>query len=164
MSIAVSPRIIIIGKGGAGKDFLRKKFQSRGFVFQVSYTTRPPRVGEVDGKDYHFISQKQADDMTKTNEWLECVTFNSWTYGTTKAQFAQPNSVFIMTPSGLTHLSQSDRASSFVIFLDPPTATLDVRLKARNMPGDSYARRRQADEEAFSKFSNFDVRIANDNF
>ena len=47
-------RIILVGKAASGKDHLRKKFESRGFKYAVTYTTRPPREGEIDGKDYLF--------------------------------------------------------------------------------------------------------------
>jgi guanylate kinase len=49
-------RIIIVGKGGSGKDHMRKKLEEAGFRYCVSHTTRPPRDEEINGKDYYFIS------------------------------------------------------------------------------------------------------------
>jgi GTPase SAR1 family protein len=47
-------KIIIVGPGGSGKDFLRKKFTDKGFTYGVSFTSRPPREGEEEGIDYFF--------------------------------------------------------------------------------------------------------------
>ena len=46
----MNKRIIIVGPAAAGKDHLKKKFKERGFELDVSYTTREPREGEVDGR------------------------------------------------------------------------------------------------------------------
>lgn len=158
-------RIILVGKGGSGKDFLRKKFEAQGFQYQISYTTRPPREGEVNGKDYFFISNNDATRMTWNDEWYEWVEFNGWIYGTTKTQFyAEGCPIFIMTPSGLAHLKPEDRKESFIIYIDPPQEIINDRLKKRNMPGDSAERRRLADIEQFKDFTDYDIRITNPDF
>lgn len=161
----MSNRIILVGHGGGGKDFLRKKFEARGFEYQVSYTTRPPREGEINGKDYYFIAKEEADKMTQNDEWYESVEFNGWLYGTTKKQFhAEGCPIFIMTPSGLQHIKPEDRETSFIIFVNPPSEIIDERLKKRNMPGDSAGRRRLADIEQFTGFTDFDIQICNPDF
>ena len=110
------PRIILAGPGASGKDFMRKRLEERGMTYAVSYTTRPPRPGEVDGQDYFFLSQAECQQMIDAGKFYEVIDFNGWTYGTTIEQFYRDD-VFIMTPSGLSHLSSEDRAKSFVIFL-----------------------------------------------
>ena len=50
----MSGKIIIVGPGGSGKDFLRKKMVNRGFEYGVSFTSRPPREGEEEGVDYYY--------------------------------------------------------------------------------------------------------------
>jgi guanylate kinase len=47
-------KIIIVGPGGSGKDFLRKKMVDKGFEYGVSFTSRPPREGEKEGIDYYY--------------------------------------------------------------------------------------------------------------
>ena len=76
----MSKRIILVGKAASGKDFLRKKFEDRGFKYAISYTTRPPREGEIHGKDYFFMTRPQAQDMIDTGEFYEWVAFNNWIY------------------------------------------------------------------------------------
>ena len=51
-------KVILIGKAAAGKDHMRKVLEGRGFTYGTSYTTRPPREGEIDGQDYYFISKE----------------------------------------------------------------------------------------------------------
>jgi guanylate kinase len=158
-------RIILVGKGGSGKDYLRKKLEGRNFVYQISYTTRPPREGEVDGKDYHFITHEKAQEMIQNDEWYEYVYFHNWLYGTSKAQFYASNCpVFIMTPSGIAQIKPEDRKDCFIIFLDPPSDIIMERLKNRNMPGDTAERRFQADVEQFEGFSDFDMRVTDPYF
>jgi hypothetical protein len=55
-------RIILCGKAASGKDHLRKILEGRGFKYGVSYTTRPPRQGEIDGKDYLFVDPSNKDN------------------------------------------------------------------------------------------------------
>lgn len=156
-------RIILVGKAAAGKDYLRKVLEELGFKYAVSYTTRPPREGEVDGKDYFFLTEDEAERMVDAGEFYEYVYFNSWLYGTSNQQFYSDD-IFIMTPKGLSHVSDADRAQSFVIFLDIDDEVRKERLLARNMPGDTIERRMEADAEDFDSYKDFDLRIYNPDF
>ncbi len=51
-------KIAIVGKAASGKDHLRKQMIKRGMKFGVSTTSRAPREGEIEGKDYHFVSEE----------------------------------------------------------------------------------------------------------
>jgi len=157
------PRTILVGKAASGKDYLRKLYESRGYIYAVSYTTRPPRPGEVNGKDYIFISEEDFKTMIDHDEWYEWVSFNGWKYGTSKQQFYNDD-LFIMTPTGTGHITKEDRKDSLIIFLDMPIEKRRARLEARVMPGDSVERRIIADEEDFKDFNNYDIRITNDDF
>lgn len=156
-------RIILVGKAASGKDFLRKRLESRGFKYAVSYTTRPPRPGEVEGKDYIFISEEKFQEMIDKDAWYEWVSFNGWKYGTSRDQFEEDD-LFIMTPSGIAHISEDERKKSFIIYLDVDQEERRVRLSQRIMPGDSVDRRIEADELDFRNFDNYDVRITNGDF
>ena len=73
--------LAIIGKAGSGKDTLlnacldRYKDKLHGIV---SYTTRPPREGEVDGINYFFVSEEEFTEMTLDLQMLETSCFNDW--------------------------------------------------------------------------------------
>lgn len=157
------PRIILVGPGASGKDFMRKRLEERGMTYAVSYTTRPPRPGEEDGKDYYFLSQEQCQAMKDEDEFYEVIDFNGWSYGTTLKQFYRDD-VFIMTPSGLSHLSKEDRSKSFVIFFDIDEEIRRQRLGERVMPGHTVDARLEADRKLFAGFSNYDLKITNPNF
>ena len=74
---------MISAPSGAGKttlcDALR---QTPDFVYSVSCTTRPPRAGEIEGDDYHFISQKDFNARMEAGEFLESATVHGHYYGT----------------------------------------------------------------------------------
>ena len=156
-------RIIIVGRAASGKDHIRKKFEAQGFRYAVSYTTRPPREGEVDGVDYIFISPAEAQEMIKNDDFYEYVEFNGWLYGTSIRQFDEDD-VFIMTPTGLAHVDEDSRKKSFVIFIDIDEEIRRERMASRHMPGDSVDRRIEADRKDFENFTNYNIRITNPDF
>ena len=156
-------RIILVGKAASGKDHLRKRFESRGFKYAVSYTTRPPREGEVDGKDYIFLTDDEAKVLIESGFFYEYVIFNGWVYGTSVTQF-HTDDLFIMTPAGISHIKPEDRLTSFIIYTDIEMSTRMIRLANRNMPGDSMDRRIEADEVDFMEFNDYDLRITNEDF
>jgi guanylate kinase len=151
-------RIIITGKGGSGKDYLRKIMEGFGFIYCRSYTTRPIREGEENGKDYFFIEDK---DIPKKKDLYESVYFNNWFYGTPKEEFKNSN-LFIMTPKGISSLKKIDRKSSIVIYIDADEESRRSRLSERK-DADDVERRIKADEEDFIDFKDFDVTINNSN-
>jgi len=156
-------RIILVGKAASGKDNLTKRIESRGFKYAVSYTTRPPREGEVDGKDYIFISDDEAKVLIESGFFYEYVIFNGWVYGTSVTQF-HTDDLFIMTPAGISHIKPEDRVSSFIIYIDIYLFIRKKRLADRMMPGDSMDRRIEADELDFMGFNDYDLRITNEDF
>ena len=156
-------RIILVGKAASGKDHLRKRFESRGFKYSISYTTRPPREGEVDGKDYFFITEEQATKMVESNMFYEYAYFNGWLYGKTVEQF-YTDDLFIMTPGGISNIKPKDRANSFIIYTDIEMSIRMTRLANRNMPGDSMDRRIRADEVDFMGFNDYDLKVTNPDF
>jgi guanylate kinase len=157
-------RIVLCGKAASGKDHMRKVLGSRGFRYGVSYTTRPPREGEVNGQDYYFISINEFEALLKDGYWYEWVEFNGWYYGTSQDQFHKDCDLFIMTPTGVSKIHPEDRLNTTIIYLDIDLETRKSRLTQRDMPGDSMERRIMADEADFKQFTDFDIRITNTDF
>jgi guanylate kinase len=157
-------RIILCGKAASGKDHLRKVLQGRGLTYGVSYTTRPPREGEVDGRDYYFLDESEFQSLIDEGFFYEYITFNGWFYGTSRDQWYNTDDVFIMTPSGVRKIHPSDRKHSFIIYLDMPIEIRRERLKGRNDNNDTIERRIEADERDFDNFTDFDIRITDPNF
>jgi len=155
-------RIIIVGAGGSGKDHLRQRFIDRGYKPSISYTTRPPRDGEIEGVDYYFINEGAFKYAIKQGEFFEFREFNSWYYGTSNVAFKSAN-LFIMTPPSIHKLSKEIRETSFIIYLDIPEHIRIKRLSDRK-DADSVKRRVIADKEMFDWFVDYDLRISDPNF
>lgn len=156
-------RVILCGQGSSGKDHLKKKLVDKGFTPSISYTTREPRPGEVEGVDYHFISEATFLKMVDNNEFREWNKFaNKWYYGTTNKHFDAAD-VFIMTPSGIKALTEEERKKFLIIFLDIPEYIRRDRLLARKGPDDPE-RRLTTDRIDFAGFSSYDIRITNHDF
>ena len=156
-------RIIVAGKAASGKDHLRKILEGRGFSYGISYTTRPPRDGEVDGKDYYFIDESEFQSLIDEKFFYEHVSFNGWFYGTSREQWYETDDVFIMTPSGINKIKIEDRKSTFIIYIDIPIEVRRERLSKRS-DADTVDRRLQADENDFKNFTDFDIRINDHKF
>ena len=156
-------RIFLVAKAASGKDFLREKFVNRGFRSSVSYTTRPPRPNERDGVDYFFISWDQFESMKANDAFSWYLPFNNQMYATSRASFDNDD-VFLVVPKTISDMTQEERSRTLVIFLDIDLETRKDRLSKRDMPGDTADRRLTADEEDFANFTDFDIRITNNNF
>lgn len=151
-------RVILVGKGASGKDYLRTMLTEIGFRYCVSHTTRPPRSNEIEGIDYYFIDEQSARSMISNDLFVEYTEFNGWIYGTSKEEFSSSN-LFIMTPSGLRKLSKTDREESLVVLLDVPEDIRRLRMSKRK-DADDVDRRIIADESDFSGFCDYDHRLS----
>jgi len=155
-------KILILGAGGSGKDFLKKKLIEKGFKGDISHTTRPKRSNESDGVDYHFVSEDEFIDMINKDLFLQNKSFREWRYGTTLEEW-NTKDVFIVTPEGLYAIPEDLRKDCVVIYLDIPLEIRKQRLEARG-DADSVDRRLAADLEQFKDFTGYTIRIANPDF
>ena len=73
--------IEIIGKNGSGKSFIANSLYDRGYKRNVGYTTRPKRNNEIDGVDYHFITEDKFDEMLRNDEFIDYKIRNNNYYG-----------------------------------------------------------------------------------
>jgi len=156
-------KLILVGKAASGKDHLKKKIESKGFKSGISYTTRQPRQNEKEGEDYYFVSEEQFDQIIESGEMLEWMEFNNWKYGLSIEEFEKAD-VMIMSKDGLDMLPKAYRDRCLVIYLDIPRMIRVQRLNDRNDINDSIWRRMSTDDEQFDRFSDFDIRIKNEDF
>lgn len=143
--------LIVSGPSGCGKSTLiarlRREFPD--LEFSVSHTTRPPRPGEQDGRDYHFVSAARFAAMVRANRFAEWAVVHGQRYGTSWKEIRD------RTSGGRTVLLDVDvqgaRAirrrfpEAMAVFIVPPTlAALKQRLRRRQHRLDDEARRRLA--------------------
>ncbi|MBR2433951.1 MAG: guanylate kinase, partial [Lentisphaeria bacterium] len=82
--------LVISGPSGSGKSSLYKAVSPRlgGIEFSVSCTTRQPRAGEVDGKDYHFLTKEEFETRVSRGDFAEYAQVHGNYYGTLKSELS----------------------------------------------------------------------------
>ncbi len=131
--------IILSSPSGAGKTTLVKKLSLiENFEVSISYTTRIPRLNEVNGKDYYFINTKDFNELIKKNELLEYAeVFNNF-YGSSKKKITDnlqigKNVIFDIDWQGTKQIKEKKLNFKLIsIFILPPSKkTLINRLSER---------------------------------
>jgi guanylate kinase len=151
--------IVVSAPSGGGKTSLCQRLLnwSANIVYSVSCTTRPPRGGELDGRDYFFLSQEQFEEKIAAGEFLEYARYNNYYYGTPR-RFVEENLaagrdvLLDIEVQGAAQLAQRVRAGGFAypqalvtIFLMPPSLELlEHRLRRRGTDSEEAIRKRLA--------------------
>lgn len=163
--------IVLMGRSGTGKSTIAKELEKLGYERVITYTTRPPRPGEKDGLDYHFITDEQFQSMNQNGEFGETDCFLTeqgiWQYGSAKRDYKM-NSVIILTPKGKEVLSKHIPTIPMItVLLMASQKEIVKRLKDR---GDSLTRiknRLEQDEYDFGdleqSFQSFSMDMKNVN-
>ncbi len=177
----MSPRprgrlVIIAAPSGAGKTSLTRalieRLNRRGIpaAFSVSYTTRAPRPGEVNGRDYHFVDAASFEAMMTRGEFLEHARVFGCCYGTgravTEAQLDKGMHVFLDIDWQGARQVRERELDALNIFIKPPSlAELERRLRARGQDSDAViAQRMQAAADELSHAAEFQHVLVNDDF
>lgn len=142
--------LVLSSPSGAGKSTLSRLLLAAdpNVELSVSVTTRPRRLSEVEGRDYHFIDQRKFDAMVGSGELLEWATVFGHSYGTPRAPVeralaAGRDALFDIDWQGSRQLIKKCRAQVVTIFILPPSlAELDRRLRRRAEDTDDIIRRR----------------------
>ena len=142
---------ILSAPSGAGKTTLIREVMEElsGLQFSVSYTTRLPRVGEAEGKDYHFVTPLIFQEMVEKGDFLEWAEVLGNYYGTRVPNLEELDSeerdliLDIDTQGAQKVLQQVDRA--IAIFILPPSPeVLQERLVKRGLDAPEIIQRRLA--------------------
>ena len=161
---------IISGPSGCSKStVLREVFRHRrNIFFSVSATTRGPREGEVDGKDYYFVTREEFERMIGADELLEHAQYVSNYYGTPRkpveAMLSEGNDVVLdieVQGAGQVKTKMPEAVSLFI--LPPSLEELERRLRGRGTETEEKIRSRlnQAERE-IAKSGSYDYRVVND--
>lgn len=153
-------KLAIVGKSCSGKSTIAKKLSDHGLKVAITYTTRPKRDYEVDGVDYHFVTENQFIDMDDRGHIIESKRFNTWWYGMGLGEF-NTSDVFIITPSAVEEyrdICKSRNEKILVLYIDADAKLRIGRNKGRNDTDDTN-RRFVADELDFNDYNDWDVRL-----
>ncbi|XP_029649281.1 guanylate kinase isoform X1 [Octopus sinensis] len=131
--------IVISGPSGAGKStllHLLMKDYPTSFAFSVSHTTRKPRPGEVDGKDYHFVTHKEFEEMIQKKKFLENAMFSGNYYGTSKAaveEIQKTGRICILDVeiNGVKSIKTTGLNAKYIFVQPPSIEALEKRLRDR---------------------------------
>jgi guanylate kinase len=129
---------VITGPSGVGKGTLIANLLERapGLELSVSATTRQPREGEVDGRDYHFLSPAEFDARIEAEDFLEFATYSGNRYGTLRSEVRKRldegrSVVLEIEVQGARQVRAAMRESVQVFIAPPDPAVLRERLEAR---------------------------------
>lgn len=165
--------IVISGPSGAGKGtvikgVLKKKPE---LVYSVSYTTRPKREREVNGRDYFFVSKEEFEKMIERGEFLEWAKVYGYYYGTSKSfvleKLKQGKDVILeIEIQGAKKIREVfDRNNAIFIFIAPPSfQELKKRIEKRRR-GESeeeIKRRLEFAKEEIKEAEKYDYIVIND--
>ena len=166
--------IILCGQSGCGKNTLEEKLVNNHFERIVTNTTRPPREGEIDGKDYNFITDFDFYALIAQNKMIEWRKYNTefgvWYYGSSSQNIdlTKHDYVVILTLDGAqAFIEYFGRENCIVFYIDCPKSIREKRAKSRDPKGfnqEEWDRRAKADKADFAYekvFKICDFKIAN---
>lgn len=146
--------IVISAPSGTGKTSICRQLLDLcpNLRFSVSYTTRAPRQGEENGKDYHFVSEHSFREMIARGEFVEWVKNYGRFYGTSKKEIGEClekgwDIIVDVEPVGAGRLKKSHPEGIFVFVLPPSMAELRKRLLKRGFEGEEAIRERLSKAE-----------------
>jgi len=154
--------IVVSGPSGAGKSTLLKRLFAEypdRYGFSISHTTRGPRAGEENGREYHFVSREDFQKLVEANGFIEHAQFGSNLYGTSVQAVKDVRErgrtcILDIEMEGVKQVKKTDLNARF-LFLQPPSVEiLEQRLRGRASDSEEaiLARLKQAENEiAYSK-------------
>jgi guanylate kinase len=161
---------IISAPSGAGKTSLVTALLklNKQISLSVSFTTRAPRPGEIDGVDYHFVTREKFTEMSRHGDFIESAEVYGNLYGTSQTWISQETSkghdiLLEIDWQGAAQVRSKFPISIGIFILPPSLAILEARLKGRNQDSaEIISKRLQAAREDISHLAEFDYVIIND--
>jgi guanylate kinase len=163
---------VVTAPSGAGKSSLIDALlkEDPRLRLSVSYTTRAPRPGEANGREYHFVDDQTFMAMLERGEFLESAEVHGYRYGTAQAVIREAlargqDLVLEIDWQGAQQVRRLHPDCIGVFILPPSVAELERRMRARGQDADAVIERRLASaEEEISHAPEFDYAIINKDF
>ena len=162
--------VVVSAPSGAGKTSLCKGAVASllRLVHSVSYTTRPPRPDEKDGRDYFFVSGEEFAKKIEAGEFAEWARVHGHLYGTSRLllekHFQEGKDVILdIDVQGAAQLREKYPTGIFVFILPPNMEKLELRLRLRKMDSEKEIERRlQKAMSEIREYSKYQYLIIND--
>ena len=170
--------LVVSGPSGSGKSSICKKVLAarEGLGFSVSCTTRAPRPGEVNGREYHFLTREEFLRKVEANEFIEHAEVHGNFYGTLKSEVVRRVSegldvildIDVQGAMQFRHLESTDETLKLCaeyVFVAPPSYTeLERRLRGRGTEAEEVVRRRLDNaKKELNSWREYDYILVNDN-
>ena len=158
--------IVLAGASASGKTEVAKELAKKyGITKVITTTTRNMRVGEVNGRDYFFVSKEQFEQMLVDDKFVEHTIYNGNYYGSTKDQIA-PNKCVVIDPAGLRAYIALNNPRIVTFFLDSEEETRFKRMLLRGDKEEDARRRLEHDRFAFKpgNVADVDYHVDSENF
>jgi guanylate kinase len=171
MILAVGKVFVITGPSGVGKGTLIERLLERipELELSISATTREPRPGEVDGRDYHFLSPEEFRRRLESGDFLEHASYSGNYYGTLRSEVErrveQCHSVVLeIEVQGARQVRDALGDDAVLIFIAPPDeAVLRERLESRGTDSkEAIEQRLRTAEVELAARSEFPLEVVND--
>ena len=146
----VHPVVVVCGPSGVGKGTVLKQLLARhprGYAFSVSHTTRGPRAGERNGREYHFVSQDTFAELARADAFAERTEFCGNRYGTSWEAIAQASRgnkccLLDLDLQGALHLKEKIPSALLVYVAPPSWQVLEQRLRGRKSEAEAQIQAR----------------------
>lgn len=145
--------IVCVGASASGKTELAKiLYKSYGYQKCVTTTTRNKRIGEKNGVDYHFVSEKEFAQLEGNDAFFEVSSYHGHSYGIQKKDVKKQGLV-IVEPKGANTLISKLGQNIFVVYVKTSEKTREERMRLRNDPPQIIKERLLNDRKAFNEES-----------
>jgi guanylate kinase len=161
---------IISAPSGSGKSTLVNEILKvvAGLEFSISYTTRPPRGSEHNGREYFFVSREQFEEMLKADEFLEHADVFGNYYGTARrflrdAEEHGKDLLLDIDVQGAEQIKKKLPKAVSIFVLPPDRTTLEKRLRSRSLDAEKVIQRRLVTAtREIENYSKYDYILVND--
>jgi guanylate kinase len=163
---------VISAPSGAGKTTLCKALTDslENLRHSISYTTRKPRIGELDGREYYFATEERFRDMARAGDFAEWAQVHSNLYGTSRRVLDEMRTegidvILDIDTQGAKQIKEKYRESVFIFIMPPSLEILEERLRNRKSDHEEEIKKRMLRaREEIKDYAMYDYIIVNRDF
>lgn len=157
--------VVLCGKSACGKDTIRKELVKMGFESVVGVTTRPMREGEVNGREYEFVTEEELNKMELLEKREYETVCGKWIYGTKKIDIKGKHKVMILDLNGAEKVKEIYGDKCIVVYVHCRDKVREERARKREGEGFNereWKRRgeRDGEEKMLGNVSKLNSRMA----